>query len=194
EYRVLPDVRRSFASEIFSVDRVVSTAPHSRDLIDYEPFYSFRPTHSAEKKQTFWHAIRRPAGLGNGEDERTDVFLSLVDRSGRRLDPEADTVTVTCTCTNANLPGRLPFGNKAGDYELEGISSVRQIVSLRKPTGTVRPPTGKRALWSLVSHLSLNHLSLVEEGKEALQQILQLYNFSESPHLQSQIAGITELN
>ena len=35
---------------------------------------------------------------------------------------------------------------------------------------------------------------MVEEGKEALQQILQLYNFSESPHLQSQIAGITELN
>jgi len=33
-----------------------------------------------------------------------------------------------------------------------------------------------------------------EEGKEAFQQILQLYNFSDSVHLQSQIGGIANMN
>ncbi|HEX4595786.1 MAG TPA: type VI secretion system baseplate subunit TssF, partial [Bryobacteraceae bacterium] len=37
-------------------------------------------------------------------------------------------------------------------------------------------------------------LSLVEEGKEALQEILRLYNFSDSTFLDRQVAGITSLS
>src|SRR5579864_9036871 len=47
--------------------------------------------------------------------------------------------------------------------------------------------------WRLISHLSLNYLSLVSEGKEALQEILRLYNFSDSAHVEKQIAGIARL-
>ncbi len=43
----------------------------------------------------------------------------------------------------------------------------------------------------LISHLSLNYLSLVDEGKEALQKILELYDFSESPDIRKQITGIS---
>jgi len=52
---------------------------------------------------------------------------------------------------------------------------------------------GKDALWRLISHLSLNYLSLVDEGKEALQEILGLYDFSDSPHLRRQIQGIVSV-
>lgn len=192
EYHVKPDVRRAFTTEIFSIDRVVSSSPQSQDVITYEPFYAFRHAASREKKQTFWHATRRASAVR--EDGRTDVYISLVDVSGRHVKPDADTLTVGTTCTNAGLPSRLPFGTDSGDFELEGISAVRKILALRKPTATLRPPTGKAALWRLISHLSLNYLSLVEEGKEAFQQILQLYNFSDSVHLQSQIAGIASLD
>ena len=49
------------------------------------------------------------------------------------------------------------------------------------------------ALWQLISHLSLNYLSLVEEGRSALQQILKLYDFTDSPFAQKMIEGIIEL-
>jgi type VI secretion system protein ImpG len=49
-------------------------------------------------------------------------------------------------------------------------------------------------LWRLVSHLSLNYLSLVEEGKEALQEVLRLYNFSDSTFLDRQVAGINAVS
>jgi type VI secretion system protein ImpG len=191
EYPVIPDVRRPFATEVFSVDQVVSTNPQSQEVTTYEPFYSYRHGIARERKQTFWNITRRPSEKRN--DPGTEVSLLLVDLSGRPSHPDADTITVRCTCTNRDLPARLPFGNESGDFELEGASSIKTIVALRKPTTPLRPPVGKSALWHLISHLSLNHLSLVEEGKEALQEILRLYNFSDSTYLEKQIAGITRV-
>jgi type VI secretion system protein ImpG len=66
-------------------------------------------------------------------------------------------------------------------------------VALRKPSSAVRPPSGKAALWRLISHLSLNYLSLVE-GREALQEILKLYNFSGEAFSEKQIDGILSVN
>jgi type VI secretion system protein ImpG len=66
-------------------------------------------------------------------------------------------------------------------------------VALRKLTPSLRPATGKASLWRLVSHLSLNYLSLVSEGREALQELLKLYDFSSSPHAIKQIEGIVDL-
>jgi type VI secretion system protein ImpG len=67
-------------------------------------------------------------------------------------------------------------------------------VSLQKPTNTLRPPLRKGLQWRLISHFSLNYLSLTEEGRGALQEILRLYNFTEEPALEKQIAGITDLS
>ena len=46
-------------------------------------------------------------------------------------------------------------------------------------------------MWRLVSQLSLNYLSLVENGREALQEILRLYNFTGSAYSDKQIEGMT---
>jgi len=193
EYPVVPDVRRRHGLEIFSIDDVISPDRDTRQVVQFEPFYRFRHASSRQEKrqQAFWYASRRPSRRRN--DQGTEVFLSLMDLTGRPMRPDVDTVTVHCTCSNRDLPYRLPLGNETGDFELEGLGAVKRIVSLRKPTATVRPPTGKGVLWRLVSHLSLNYLSLVEEGKGALTEILRLYNFSESAFHEKQIAGLLNL-
>jgi type VI secretion system protein ImpG len=192
EYPVVPDARRRHALEIFSIEDVVSVSPEQPEVTRYEPFYSYRHAAVREKKQTFWHASRR-ASTRRG-DEGTDVYMTLVDLSGKPSNPGVDTLTVRCLCTNRDLPSRLPFGSEAGDFELEGMPAVRRVLTLRKPTPTLRPPVGKAALWRLVSQLSLNYLSLVSEGKEALQEILRLYNFTDSVYSEKQIQGITNLS
>jgi type VI secretion system protein ImpG len=120
--------------------------------------------------------------------------LHLVNLSSRASLPDAETITVRCTCTNRDILARLPFGNESGDFEIEGVGSIKGAVALRKPTATLRPPMGRGALWRLISHLTLNHLSIVEEGKEAFQEILRLYNFSDSVDLEKQVAGIVSLD
>jgi len=190
EYLVTPDVRRRRAMEIFSIDEVISPDPQTHEVIKFEPFYRFRHAASRhrERAKGFWYS-RRQASTRR-DDEGTEVYIAFLDLSGRPLHPDSDTVTVHCTCSNRDLPHRLPMGSEGGDFELEGISSIKRIMALRQPSAPVRPPAGKGMLWRLISHLSLNYLSIVEEGKAALQEILRLYSFGESGYSERQIAGI----
>jgi type VI secretion system protein ImpG len=188
EYPLTPDVRRPYATEVYSVDEVSCINTATQQTATFEPFYSLRHSGLDAKQQCFWIARRRPSNRPN--DEGTDMFLSLIDLSMRTLSPDGNILSIRTTCTNRDLPSRLPFGNEDGDFELEGSSSLKRIVALRKPTPAARPAMGKGTLWRLISHLSLNYLSLVEEGREALQQILRLYDIGRSAYSQNVIDSI----
>jgi type VI secretion system protein ImpG len=188
EYPVIPDARRRHAMEVFSVDNVRTSSPDRREVTQYEPFYSSQHGRT-NRDQTFWTATRRPSTHEN--DAGTEVFLSLVDTSGHAARTGTETLNIRCTCTNRDLPSRLP---PISEFELEGGSPVKRIVSLQKPTNTLRPPMKKGLQWRLISHFSLNYLSLTEEGRGALQEIMRLYNFTDEPALEKQIAGITSLS
>jgi type VI secretion system protein ImpG len=192
EYHMVPDIRRPNATEIFSVDQVLSVNPQTQAVMNFETFYSFRHAGMRDKKQVFWIANRR-ASTKRG-DEGTDMYLTLVDMSMRQVFPEEDTLTMRTTCTNRDLPSRLPFGNDEGDFWIkEGGAAVKKIVCLKKPTNALRPPVGRSALWRLISQLSLNYRSLVEEGKEGLQEILKQYTFTDSAYSEQQIKGIADM-
>ena len=137
------------------------------------------------------------AGFPHDPEAETELLdglpflnLELVDLDFHPRLPADSTLVIRTTCTNRDLPGRLSFGNEDGDFELEGGIVMKRIVALRKPTAPVRPSSGKSALWRLISHLSLNYLSLVEEGKEPLQQILRIYDIGRSTYSQNVIDGI----
>jgi type VI secretion system protein ImpG len=188
EYQVIPDVSRRGATEVFSIEDVTSVDPQSDQIFQFEPFYSFRHAAPRDRNQAFWYAVRRPSGKRG--DEGTEVYLSLVDLSGRPFRPNAESLNVRTWCTNRDLPSRLPFGNENGDFELEGSAPIKKIVALIKPSDTLRPPLRKQSLWRLISALSLNYLSLVEEGGEPMREILRLYNFAGSAYAEKQIQGL----
>jgi|SRR5580658_5523539 type VI secretion system protein ImpG len=191
EYAVVPDARRPLAMEVFSVDQVCSLQPQQQEIVEYQPFYSFRHSVQRERQQTFWVANRRASARPN--DEGTEIELALVDLTFRPTRPATDTLTVRTTCANRDLPSRLPFGNEAGDFELETGAPIKRIVALRKPTSPIRPPLGKAMQWRLISHLSLNYLSLVSEGRDALQEILKLYDFTGSAFAGKTVEGIVSV-
>jgi len=196
EYRVIPDLRRQEATEVFSIQRVAATRSDAPGTyIDYSPFYSIGhhlDERDAESRKVFWLMQRRPS-VKKG-DEGTDVFLSFCDARSAQVDPDVETVTAFVSCTNRDLPGRLPFGDPAGDFEMETAAPVSRIQCLLKPTPTRRPALRGELRWRLVSHLSLNYLSLVEEGGTALKEILKLYDFENSAVTHQQIAGIMNVS
>lgn len=173
EYPVTADARRPDSFEIFSIEEVAGTSADSTEVVKLDPFYSIKHSSEGRQGQVFWHAMRRAPKLTL--EDITEVWLTVSDLRAQPARPPADTLTVRCLCTNSDLPSKIPVGDEAGDFELESGGPVARIIALRKPTPTVRPALGGEALWRLVSHLSLNYLSLVEEGSDALREILRLY-------------------
>ncbi len=194
EYQIIPDVHRQSTTEIYSVNEVITTDPRSNQTREFSPFYSMRHAYGEQMEKSFWYAVRRPSQ--RTDDAGTEVFLSLVDLNFDPLIPAVEVLNVKTTCTNRDLPAKLPFGGKEGDFEVEGTALLSRVRCLTKPTETIRPPQRRSAQWRLISHLNLNYLSIVnsENGTpEALQELLQLYNFDDSSVIRKQILGITRI-
>ena len=194
EYPVVADARRRLDVEVYSIDELFGVTPGRGEGRRIEPLYSYRHARGGAARgreaETFWHAARRPTTWRT--DEGTELHLSFADLAGRSVLPDAEVVTARVTCCNGNLPSRLQLGtDPRGDFELPGGASGLTRVTCRvKPTPAVQPTLGKASLWRLVSVLSLNHLSLVEEGKDALQEMLRLHNVGNSEGGDRQIDGI----
>lgn len=192
EYQIFPDVHRQSSTEIYSIDQVYTTDPSTGIVREFSPFYSLKHAYGEQMEKTFWYASRRQSQ--RAEDEGSELFLTLVDMNFNPRVPSEEVISIKTTCTNRDLPARLPFGGKEGDFEVEGTALISRIRCLTKPTETLRPPQRKALQWRLISHLNLNYLSLVENQNgvpEALQEILQLYNFNDSSVIHKQILGIT---
>jgi type VI secretion system protein ImpG len=191
EYRIVPEVGRADALEVHTVESVVGTSPDQPEPVHYRPFFSFKHAVARDEQRTFWYAARRPSPRRG--DNGTEVFLSLVDLDFSPAVPATETLTLHVTCTNRDLPAKLPFGGDRGDFELEGAAPIAHIRCLTKPTATLRPSLGRGAQWRLLSHLSLNYLSVAEGGRDALHEILRLYDTGDSPVTRQQIAGIMDV-
>jgi type VI secretion system protein ImpG len=192
EYHIIPDVHRQTTTEVYSIDDVITIDPKTNTTREFSPFYSLRHAYGEQMEKSFWYASRRDSQ--REEDEGTEMFVSLVDMNFNPRVPAVEVLNVKTTCTNRDLPARLPFGGREGDFEVEGSGLLSKARCLTKPTETLRPARRRALQWRLISHLNLNYLSIIESQNgtpEALQEILHLYNFDDSSATRKQILGIT---
>jgi type VI secretion system protein ImpG len=187
EYRVVPDVGHDRGMEVYSVDAVTSADPAANT--EYLPFYSFRHGADRDNRRAFWYASRRPSSREG--DRGTDVYLNLVDLGFNPRLPAEAALVVRTTCTNRELPALLQRAGDELSFELEAAAPLSRVRCLRSPTLPLRPPLRRGSYWRLLSHLNLNYLSLSDpvEGREALQEVLRLYDFSD-PEAGRQLAAV----
>ncbi len=197
EYPVVPDARRRREIEIYSVDRVTTSSP-SGDTAEFFPLYSVYQGGTRGPKRKFWESHRREAAHVQGRRVKgTDVSLSLVDLDLRAGEPAEQTLVVETTCFNRDLPGEI---SRPDIRLLEGAPIQESIQSVVGPTPTCRPGSRQKGMWSLVSHLTLGHLSINDvvgkdgnpdgQGGEALKRILELYDFRRDNAVRKRIDGI----
>ncbi len=189
EYPLVADARRRLTTHVYSVDEVVGVTPGEREPVRFEPLYGLRHPAAAGEGAVFWVPRRRP--VPGRDDGATDVALAFVDRDSRTVVPGFHVANARVTCHNGDLPARLPLDPR-GDFEPAGGGPFARVVARVKPTEPVHPPLGKPMLWRLVSHLSLNHLSLVD-GPEPLRELLRLYNPGGDAGIERQIQGVADV-
>jgi type VI secretion system protein ImpG len=191
EYRLVPDKRRERTTEVHSILYVSASSNSGDRARRFEPFYSYNHAMDGAGHKAFWHA-RREHSL-NRDIPGTEVFLSFLDLDFHPMLPPAEVVYAHTLCTNRELATQLPAGAK---LQIEDQAPLHDISCLSKPTRPAQPPLQGAALWRLVSHLSLNHLSLSEgtDSVAALREILKLYGSSDRPSTQQQIAGVVGMS
>ncbi len=192
EYRVVPDVSQPLGMEVYSIDEVTSADPTAGVTTTYQPFFSFHHGEGQQQRRAFWYATRRPSTREG--DAGLEIFLHLVDLDFDPRLPSGSTLVVRTTCTNRDLARQLQRAGEQLYFELEAVAPLAGIRCVRTPTLPLRPPRRRAAYWKLLSHLSLNHLSISDpiEGKAALQEILRLYDYSD-PESGQQLAEINRL-
>lgn len=190
EYRIIPDQHNQRSTEVYSVDKVISTGTYLEEPLIYRPFYDLRHAHHSDVQKHFWYTHRRPSFRKS--DNGTEMYISLVDLDFNPAVPPVEMLSLHVTCTNRDEASRLNLTGDFGELEAEGVALLRPRCVV-KPTQAVRPPMRRGLQWRLISHLSLNYLSIVEKGREALQEVLRLYDFSNDPVIRKQIAGISDV-
>jgi type VI secretion system protein ImpG len=194
QYPVVANSRNAYAYEVYSVDSVklVKQTPLGESVIEVKPFYSLKHGASTEKNGRYW-SLRRDELVGI-KSPGYETEITIVDVDFNPAKPETDTLSVDLTCTNRDIPSMLSYGLAGGDLFLEGGALVKQINFLRKPSPTYRFERGRGAHWRLISHLSLNHLSLGQKGIEAFQETLRLYDLPRSVINEKMLAGVVAID
>ena len=193
EYHVVPDRTRPMDYEVHSLDSVTGFGTGRVAQQRFEPLYA---THHEGSKHAQGAAhgfftVRREARLMSPRQQQQglrssyigeEVYLSLVDPQHAPYREDIRQLSVSAWVSNRDLPTLLPHGvaeGGAAQWRLDGPGPVLRVEALRGPTRPVtRRPVGELG-WSLVSHLTLNHLSLIGESPAragaALRTMLGLY-------------------
>ncbi len=193
-YPVVADARRAYGYEVYSIDSVklVRQTAQGDSVVDFRPFYSLHHGETPERAGHYWIARRDESVAQRSPGYETEI--SIVDIDFDPSVPQTDTLSLALTCTNRDLPASLTIGLPGGDLSLEGGSLARAIRLLRRPSASQRFQRGRAAHWRLISHLALNHLSLVQSGLPALKETLRLYDLSQGAVSARQIEGLVGLD
>jgi type VI secretion system protein ImpG len=124
------------------------------------------------------------------------MALSIFDPDFSPSRPADTVLSVDTLCFNGNLAERLPFGGGRPELRLaEPMAGVEGLRLITAPTPVARPDYGEGARWRLISHLALNHLSIVSDGGlDVLKEMLLLYDIRNSDETRSLVDGIVALS
>ena len=196
QYQIVPDARRPTGFEIYSVDKVTASSS-SGHKEEYIPLYGTNHEKQDSDNHAFWFTKRQNSKMGAYQrDDGSDVFLSLVDLYFNPNTPDDRTLTLETTCSNRDQPAKLPFSSDQPRLQcVDSSPPCKRIRCVTQPSPTVRASMRNNARWRLISHLSLNHLSLTggDDATKALKEILRLYDFKESSINTAQIESISKV-
>ncbi|MEN8148213.1 MAG: type VI secretion system baseplate subunit TssF [Planctomycetota bacterium] len=206
EYHVVPDRTRPMDYEVYSISEVEGHGTSGVQEKEFLPFYAMSDLSTHRDHNAYYTIKRVPRVLSEGQRRYgprssyvgQEVFLDLVDREEAPYHHDLRQLSLSTYCTNRDLPLHLPVGQGSGDFTLQASLPVRSVRCISGPTRPRPSRAEGEVAWRLVSHLSLNYLSLVDaedgRGAAALREMLLLYGDSEDAELRKQVEGITSIS
>ncbi|HKE95776.1 MAG TPA: type VI secretion system baseplate subunit TssF [Povalibacter sp.] len=205
EYQVIADRTRPLDFEIYDVLRAEGYGSGTEPEMFFEPFYASTELTWHGRQKAFFTLRREPRMLSTKQRAQgprssyvgSEVFVSLVDADQAPYSSNLRQLGLQVLCTNRDLPLHMPIGKGPTDFTVDIGAPLKAIRCVAGPTKPRESSVHGEYAWRLISHLSLNYLSLLEssakEGATALREILSLYSDPHDLAIQRQIDGVREI-
>ncbi len=202
EYHVIPDRTRPLDFEVYELTEVVGYGANQSEERAFLPFYGSNSGYR-HRAENAYYTIERRKRLLSAKQRRqglrssyvgSETYISLVDAMETPYSGELKQLGLQSLCTNRDLPLHMPVGQGATDFDLVTGGTIRSIRCIAGPTRPRPSVAGGAATWRLISHLSLNYLSLMDtdrlQGAAALREMLTLYGDPNDDAVRKQIEGV----
>lgn len=199
EYHLVVDNIRPLDYEVFSVQRLGSSASEKRYEQEFRPFYStlseddgnYGAYFSLRREQRSLSEHARRYGTRTGYIG-SEVFVSLVDERQSPWHSDLKYLTADVLCTSRDLP--LMLLQDQGNFVMPDSIPIKQVTLKKGPTPPRPALADGMIAWRLISQLQLNYLSLMDgdpqQGAASLRQLLGLYGNLSEPAIAKQIQGV----
>jgi type VI secretion system protein ImpG len=220
EHHLVVDRTRPMDFEVYETRRVTGHGASNADDVEFRPFYATRDQDRHQGRGAYYTVSRVPRTLSAKERRHgrrssypgTELYLSLVDSTSAPFRGDLRQIGAECLCTNRDLPIDMPIGAGRTDFSLDAGAIVDSVRVVAGPTKPMPSRAEGEFAWRLVSHLTLNYLSLVEQGDggagpggntggttlagakgpgaTALRDLLRLYAQTSEPAIAKQVEGV----
>ncbi|MFZ4791407.1 MAG: type VI secretion system baseplate subunit TssF [Candidatus Competibacteraceae bacterium] len=201
EHHVIPDRTRPLDFETYQVTGVTGIGADNEEQ-EFLPFYASYDRLSQRSQRSFYTVHRLPRLLSDRQRRvgprssyiGGEVYLALVDADETPYRGDLRQLAVSALCTNRDLPLHMPVGRGDTDFTLASGAPVSAVRCLAGPTQPRPSHAHGDTAWRLISHLSLNYLSIADtdarQGAGALRELLALYGDLAESSVRKQIDGV----
>ena len=202
EFHVVPDRTRPLDFEVYEIRDVIGHGASADALTHFQPFYLAR---DEDTESMAYYTIHRIPRLLSAREKHqgaassytgSNAFISLVDAHSAPYRSDLLQLSIEALCTNRHLPIQIATGVGKTDFTLDVYAPVTAVRCLCGPTMPAPAHADGEIGWRIISHLSLNYLSLLQTGSDGaagIRELLKLYGDRHDPRLQKQIAGIVDI-
>ena len=203
EHHVVVDRTRPLDYEVYQVTALSGFGTGSQAEQVFLPFYACTDLIADRGGHAAYYTVKRDPRLLSEHQRQhgartsyigSEVFVALVDADEAPYSTELRQLAPMTLCTNRDLPLMMPIGKGGTDFSMESAALWKSVRCVAGPTAPRPSWVHGDVAWRLVSHLSLNYLSLADRdashGAEALRELLTLYCDSGDQIARRQVAGV----
>lgn len=177
EYPLMSDVHHPEYFQVYAITEMNllrEKSENSQTTYPVLPFFAMSHYHQADV-QFYYHLLPEQSNT-----KHTELKYSIISKSLEPQKISSDFISMQLLCSNRDLPYES-YNKDQNNLSLNDNSLARKAILLKRPNLPYCFDQKQQEQWRIISHLSLNNLSLMKANAVShIKELLELYNLPQS--------------